>query len=66
MRPRLRTCAGYSILLTQFSKEEHSTHLQWHHTPTSCDFPVIAWQKQIASPLIKAPNGAKAGEIDSN
>ena len=47
------------------------THTHTHtdtqtHTPTTHDFPVIAWQKQIASPLIKAPNSAKAGEIDSN
>lgn len=33
------------------------------HTNHSCDCPVIAWQKQIALPLIKAPNGAKAGEL---
>lgn len=50
----------------QDPNEEYSTRLHQHHTSTTYDCPVITWQKQIASPLIKAPNGAKAAKIDSN
>lgn len=37
-----------------------------HSTQQSCKCPILACQKQIVSLLIKAPNVAKADEIDFN